>query len=235
MATIQFNLLPDVKLEYIKTRRTKQMVVSVSIVASIIAFVIFLFLIFTVDVFQKKNTSDLSKDIKKYSSQLQAIPDLNKILTIQGQLATLPSLHDQKLVSSRTFAYLQQITPSTATISDVKIDYTADTINITGAAPSLDIVNTYTDTMKFTTYSTKDKSVVKQPAFKNVVLSSFARNSDAATFTVTASFDPIIFSNTEEPALTVPNIQSTRSSVDQPSTLFKQNTTTTSTTSGATR
>jgi hypothetical protein len=225
MATIQFNLLPDVKLNYIKTKRIKQMVISVSLVLSIISIVIFLFLLFTVDVFQKKNMSDLNKDIKTYGAQLQKTPNLNQILTVQGQLSALTGLHDQKVASSRAFGYIQQFTPSTATISDFKIDYTADTISITGQAPSLDVVNTFTDTMKFTTYSTSDKSVTNQKAFKNVVLSSFARNNDAATFTITTSFDPVIFSNTETPKLTVPNIQSTRSSVDQPSVIFKQNST----------
>ncbi len=227
MSNIQFNLLPDVKLDYIKTKRTKQTVISVSLLLSVIALVIFLFLLFTVDVFQKKSTNDLNSDIKKYSGQLQAVPDLNKILTIQGQLASLPALHDQKAVSSRTFQYIQQVTPSAATISDLKLDYKADTISVTGAAPSLDVVNTFTDTLKFTTYSTSDKSAVNKPAFSAVVLSSFARNTDAATFTVTATFDPAIFSNTVTPTLTVPDIQSTRSSIGQPTNIFKQNTGTT--------
>jgi len=222
MSNIQFNLLPDVKLDYIKTRRTKQTVISVSVLLSIVALIIFLFLLFTVDVFQKKNISDLNKDIKKFSGQLQAVPDLNKILTVQNQLASLPALHDQKSVSSRTFGYIQQVTPNNATISDLKLDYSANTISITGAAPSLDVVNTYTDTLKFTKFSTADKTSVNQSAFSDVVLSSFARTTDSATFTITASFNPIIFSNTETPTLTVPNIQSTRSAVDQPS-IFKKN------------
>ncbi len=232
MPNIQFNLLPDVKLEYIKTNRTKKMVISVSIILSIVSLIIFLFLLFTVDVFQKKNMSDLNKDIKKYSSTLQAVPDLNKILTIQDQLNALPSLHDQKAVSSRTFQYIQQVTPNAATISDLKVDYVANTITITGNAPSLDVVNTFTDTLKFTTFSTSDKTAVNKRAFTGVVLSTFSRGSDNANFTITANVDPTIFSNTEDPKLTVPNIQSTRSAIDQPTDIFKQSTTTTSTGTG---
>jgi Tfp pilus assembly protein PilN len=224
MTSIQFNLLPDVKLQYIKTNRTKKMVISVSLLLGALSLIIFLFLLFSVDVFQKKNMTDLSRDIKTYSGNLQSVPQLNKILTIQGQLSTLPGLHDSKAVSSRTFQYIQQVTPSTATISDLKVDYVANTISITGDAPSLDVVNTFTDTLKFTTYSTSDKTVVDKHAFTGVVLSTFSRSSTSAHFTIAATVDPVIFSNTEDPKLTVPNIQSTRSSVDQPTAIFKQNT-----------
>jgi hypothetical protein len=227
MATIQFNLLPDVKLNYLKTHRTKQLVISVAVLLIIISLVIFLFLLFTVDVFQKKSMSDLNKDIKTYGTELQKVPNLNQILTVQDQMSALPGLHDQKEASSRAFGYVQQITPRNATISDLKIDYSASTVSITGQAPNLDVVNTFTDTMKFTTYSTSDKTVTNQKAFSGVVLSSFARSNASATFTVTAKFDPAIFSNSVTPTLTVPNIQSTRSSLDQPSIIFKQNSTTT--------
>ena len=185
---IQFNLLPDVKLEYLRTRRTKRMVISGSLLLSAIALVIFLLLLFTVDVFQKKNMNDLNRDIKTYSTQLQGTTDINKILTIQNQLSVLPSLHDQKAAASRTFGYIQQLTPNNATISNLKLDYTQNAVTITGAAPSLDVVNTFTDTLKFTKYSTTDQSVTGKPAFTNVVLSSFSRDSTNASYTITAAF-----------------------------------------------
>ena len=52
---IQFNLLPDVKQEYLKAKRTKQLVVLVSIIASATALTVLLLLFISVNVVQKKS------------------------------------------------------------------------------------------------------------------------------------------------------------------------------------
>ncbi len=102
---IQFNLLPDVKLEYIKARRTNRLVIGTSLIVSSAALVIFILLFMTVNVFQKKNITDLTADIKHGSAQLQSIPELNKVLTIQNQLSVLPGIHDQKAIASPIWLY----------------------------------------------------------------------------------------------------------------------------------
>jgi len=200
---VQFNLLPDVKLEYVKTQRTKRLLTVVSFVASAAGLVILLLSIVSVDVVQKKNLHDLNNDISKYSSQLKAVPDLDKILTVQNQLGTLTSLHDQKPVTSRLFSYITQLTPAQANLNNLAIDFTANTLTIGGTAPSLDTVSTYTDTLKATTYGVKGTSGSK-PAFSNVVLSSFGRTDTGATFTITLGFDPTIFNTKDQVSLTVP-------------------------------
>lgn len=219
---IQINLLPDVKLQYLKVRRTQRLVVSVSTLLIVASLFIFVLLIGTVDVFQKKNLSDLNHDISTYTKQLQNTPNLNKILTVQNQLQVLTNLHDQKPAASRLFGYLQQVTPSDASISEFNIDYTQNTISMTGNAGSLDTVNAFTDTLKFTTYKKSDGTSAN--AFTSVVLSAFSRNASGATYTITASFDPNIFSNGTNASLSVPNIISTRSIIEQPTDLFQSNT-----------
>ncbi|HET7629769.1 MAG TPA: hypothetical protein VFK03_00175, partial [Candidatus Saccharimonadales bacterium] len=149
---IQFNLLPDVKLEYIKTQRTKNFVVAISLIAGASAIAIFVLLMLTVNIWQAKTIGDLSQDIKSTSQQLKATPDLDKILTVQSQLGSLHSLHEQKAAAPRLFGYLAQVTPDKATISDITVDYSLNTMSITGNAPSLDVVNTFTDGLKFTKY-----------------------------------------------------------------------------------
>ena len=216
---IQLNLLPDVKLQYLKVRRTQRLVISISMLLIATSLVIFVLLIGTVDVFQKKNLSDLNRDINTYKHQLQTTPNLNKILTVQNQLQVLTSLHDQKPAASRLFGFLQQMTPSDASISQINIDYTQNTISVTGNANSLDVVNAFTDTLKFTTYKKTDGTSAN--AFSAVVLSQFSRSSSGATYTITASFDPTIFNSANNTSLTVPNIISTRSIVEQPTDLFQ--------------
>lgn len=218
---IQFNLLPDVKLEFVRTQRIKRTVISASVIATGSAFLIFLILFLAVNVAQKKHMSDQNKDIKKYSTELKNTPDLDKILTIQSQLKSLPSLHSQKVAASRTFRYIQQITPTNVTLSDFTADYVENTMSITGQASGLDRVNAFVDTLKYTKYT--DGKLSGQPAFSQVVLSQFTRSASATTFTITTSYDPAIFDNASAYVnLTIPNGVTTPSVVEQPTDIFQK-------------
>lgn len=223
---IQFNLLPDVKLEYIRTRRSKRMVLVVSVGVASAALLIFVGLFLFVNVLQRKHISDLNSDIKENISTLQQIPDLSKVLTIQNQLNSLTALHQQKPAASRLLDYLTQVTPNAVSISDVKVDFTAHTMAISGSADSLKTVNQYADTLKFTTY-VSDGNATPTKAFSDVVLTSFTKNdTQKADYQISFSFDQSIFDNTQKVTLTVPKIVSTRSEVDKPGDLFKANQTT---------
>lgn len=213
---IQFNLLPDVKLQFIKARYTKRLMEFVSVIVIAASLLVFAMMMVTVNVVQKKSLHDLDGDIQRYSKQLKATPDLDKMLTVQNQLNTLTDLHSQKAVASRLFSYLSQLTPAQASISKLDIDFTQNTLTINGEAPALDVVNTYTDTLKATTYTTKDNKTAVR-AFSNVVLSSFGRDSESATYTITANFDPVIFSGASDVTLEVP----AGATVD-PSALFQK-------------
>lgn len=218
---IQFNLLPDVKLEYIKARRSKRMVLLISAGLTAFALIVFIGLFMVVNVFQTKRINDLNKDIKKHTATLEKVPDLDKILTLQNQLGSLTSLHDQKVISSRTMDYLAQVTPAKATISDIQIDFGAHTMSITGNADALSTVNKYADTLKFTTYTTNESTEPKN-AFSDVVLASFASTEKGASYQLTMTFDPVIFDATKQVTLSVPKITSTRSETEKPGDLFEQ-------------
>ena len=215
---IQFNLLPDVKLAYIKAERTKRLVTTVSLIAGTVALSIFVILFLTVNVVQKKNLKDLNKDISSTTQKIQSTKDLDKILTVQNQLNSLSGLHDQKVVASRLYDYLGKVTPPTITISSLSVDYALNTMSIAGDSRSLDQVNTYVDTLKFTKFAT-DKDETVKPAFTNVVLSSFSRTKDGAEYTITLSYDPAIFAATNKVEIKVPTTVTTRSVTEQP--LFK--------------
>jgi len=203
---VQFNLLPDVKLVYVKTQHTKRLITLVSFVVSAAGIAILVVALLTVDVVQKKALSDENHDIQHYSAQLKSVPDLDKILTVQNQLNTLSTLHNQKPVTSRLFSYISQVTPALANLNQLDIDFSANTLTIGGTAPSLDVVSTYTDTLKATTYqATKTGGgSANTHAFSQVVLSSFGRNDSGATFTITCDFDPIVFNTDDNVKLTVP-------------------------------
>lgn len=219
---IQFNLLPDIKIQYLKARRQKHLVLLVSTVTIIASVAVLVLLIGMVFVIQKKSIKDLSGDITVASDELKSTPDLTKMLTVQNQLKALPALHEDKPMASRIFEYISQSTPTSVSISRLNADFTLSTITISGSTDTLGTVNTFADTLKFTTYHTETAPETESPAFKNVVLSSFGRDSTGASYTLIFEFDPIIFSEGEEVTLTVPKKITTRSQTEQPTALFKQ-------------
>lgn len=217
---VQFNLLPDIKIQYLKARHQKRLFMLISTVVTIATVVVVVIVASFVFGVQRKSINDLNKDIDSKGAALSSTPDLNKILTVQNQLNALPGLHDDKPVATRLFGYVSQITPSEATIARLNVNFVENTLTVTGSASSLEVVNVFADTLKFTMYTTSDDTTQK-PAFSEVVLSNFGRDEKLATYTLTTKFDPIIFSELEEVKLTVPNVVTTRSEVAQPGALFK--------------
>jgi Tfp pilus assembly protein PilN len=217
---IQFNLLPAVKLDYVKTKRNKRLTVLASVLVGGVSLAILAILFIAVQGAQRKYSRDLSKDIKAESAKMESIPDLNKILTIQNQLNSLPSLHDKKPAASQLFTYLKQVTPAKVSIANLQIDFDAQTMTITGSADSINSVNIFVDTLKFTTYTASGGSSTN--AFSDVVLSSFGRDDKGASYSITLKFDPVIFDTTKQVTLTVPQGKiTTRSETEKPEALFQ--------------
>jgi Tfp pilus assembly protein PilN len=203
---IQFNLLPDIKIQYLKARRQKHLVMLGSTVVVIFSVAVLAILITVVFGLQKKNISDLSRDINSKSSQLQGTQNLSRMLTVQNQLTSLTALHDNKPVVTRLYSFITQVTPASASISRLDIDFQKNTISMTGAADSLSTINSFTDALKFATYHTVVNSKVEKPSFSAVVLSTFSRSDKGASYTITLSFDPALFSEQSDVVLTVPNV-----------------------------
>jgi Tfp pilus assembly protein PilN len=217
---IQFNLLPDIKIQYLKARRQKHLVMLGSTAVIVFSVALIAILISIVFGLQKKNISDLSHDVTSKSQQLQSTKNLSRMLTVQNQLTSLPALHDTKPVTSRLYAYIQEIVPTSASVSRVNADFQKNTVTLTGAAESLATINSFTDAMKLATYATKDNPNSKKPAFSAVVLSTFSRDDKAASYTIDAQFDPALFSEKDDVTLTVPNV-TTRSNGGGTQALFK--------------
>lgn len=218
---IQFNLLPDVKLDYVKTHRTKRIVTLVagSIAAGSLTILVLLFI--AVNVVQRARLNKLNASIAEDTKTLQDTPNLNKVLTVQNQLNSLTELHSRKPQLTRLDGYLQKITPTNTSIADLTIDFSASTMTFSGAANNLATINKFIDTLKFTSYKYDD---VTGSPFSSVVLSSFSAAKDEATYQITLVFDPVIFDSTKTVSLEVPNTVTTRSATDKP--LFQSKDTT---------
>ncbi|PJE65027.1 hypothetical protein COU91_03815 [Candidatus Saccharibacteria bacterium CG10_big_fil_rev_8_21_14_0_10_47_8] len=219
MSTVQFNLLPDVKLEFYKAQRTKGLIFKLAFLVLAVAVGVMVISFAVANVVQKKALSDADGDIKKYSNQLQATPDLEKILTVQNQLKALPTLHQQKHILSRLYTYLPSITPEKVNIGKLTLDAKANTMVITGTSDKIETVNKFADTLKFTSYTTTGTSN-KKPAFKSVVLDAIGRDETTVSYTVNVEFDPTLFEAGQSIVLVVPQELTTRSVTESPGAVF---------------
>lgn len=217
----QFNLLPDVKLEYIRTKRAQSLVISISTILIVISIIVLVLLYIYVAIIQKNHINNLSGQITSNTQQISSNTNLDKILTIQNQLESLPALDNAKPATTQLLSYINELTPAAATISDVSVNLTTDSGSVQGNADTVSTVDTFVDTLKFTDFTTVKTSAAN--AFSNVVLSDFAENtsSSGVTYTITFSFNPLIFSETQPATLTVPQIVTTRSITQQPTDLFQ--------------
>lgn len=200
---IQFNLLPDVKKEYVKAKRAKRMIMSASVLASAAAIGVTVIMFTFVHVAQKKNISDLSKDIKSVTSEIKATPNLDSILTVQNQLALLPQLHEAKPQTSRLFDYLAFVSPQTVRISSVDLDTKLSLMNLSGTADSIATVNKFVDNLKAVQYSV-DGSTDSAAPYSNVV-TQISGSNESAEFRITMSFDPTIYNNTKNVVMRLGN------------------------------
>jgi Tfp pilus assembly protein PilN len=227
MSFIQINLLPEVKLKYIKSQRTRNLVVSGSVVASGIAVAILILMMATVYVVQKKQLSGADKDIQNASSQLESIDSLPDILTVQKQLDTLVGLHQSKHVTSRIFSYLPAVTPTNVFVGKLGVDLATNSMKIDGTAKNQAAVNTFIDTLKYTTY-TIGTDAQERKAFTKVIESGFGITEDNTSYSLSVTFDPTLFNNNSidsngnqvAPKLHVPKTTTTRSVIDNPNSLF---------------
>lgn len=234
---IQFNLLPDVKQEYIKAVYRRRLISLVCFVVGGAFLIIFILMFLYVRVSQTRHLSNLDNNIKKGVTELRETKDLDKILTVQNQLASLPGLHDVKVMTSRIFEYLGQITPAQASVTDVDLDIEGKKISLKGTADNLLTVNKFVDTLKFTEFKLEGEDPKQDKAFSSVVLQSFsigAANSTApgasqVSYEINFIYNEAIFMNTavdgsavaNSVKLTVPNIITTRSETQKPAALFQ--------------
>ena len=212
---IQFNLLPDVKLEYIRARKLKRTLIGVSVLFAGVMLVTAVLLFLGVNVAQKKHLNDLGKDVSITTKQIQATPDLDRIITVQNQLTSLPGLYDQRPAAKRLFGYLGQVTPSNVTISSVSVDFTASVLTLKGASKNFLGINTFVDTLKFTKFNVADGTGTDALAFSKVVLTSFGTSDAGSSYDISLSFDPALFDNLKEVKLIVPQTITTRSQSGQ--------------------
>ncbi len=216
----QFNLLPDVKQNYINAERTRRTVTAIAVLVTGACVAIFLVMLSVVYGVNRAQLSSADANVKKYQGQLSSISNLGNILTVQNQLHSLLTLHQNKHITSRLFTFLKQLTPSNVKLGSVQLDLTTNTIQISGTADSQKTVNTFIDTLKFTTLKIDGKDSGRK-AFPSVIESSFGLSRTIATYSLSVQFDPSLFANSGNATLNVPaGLSTTRSVLEDPANVL---------------
>lgn len=229
---IQFNLLPDVKLEYLRAKRMKRVVVVLSSLTVGVVLVFLGGLFTTVNIVQGRHIANLESDITAVAGSIKQIDDIDRMLTVQGQLFSIDELHEGKPVVSRLFDFIETFVPVGVSINSLDVNIANQAIEISGATESITEVNRFVDTIKFTDYvivedgstdlelAIEDDDSESGRAFSSVVLSSFSRDDDSANFSIDMTFEPLIFESQNEVALFVKRLITTRSELNRPEALF---------------
>ena len=201
---IEINLIPDVKQEFIHAQRLRAKVISGSILGMLAAVALIVILGALLGAEAVRNVvadSSITSEYKK----MQANADLKDVVTIQNQLANIPSLDQNKTMSSRLFDALSAINPqapNSVKMTNVVLDPTAKTISIEGTA-----ANSYTatDALKKTILNatisyTKASATSTTPLTSDVTLGETSYGEDSTgnkvlRFKMTFTYPDQLFSN----------------------------------------
>ena len=136
---IEVNLIPDVKQELISARRTRSMVVSISILAMIGSGAVVVVLGLYVFAGQSVRGVIADNSITSEFAELEKTKDLSNMLTVQNQLTKLSETHSNKNVSSRLFDVLSVIVPAepnTVALTSTNMDTESGILTIEGQSPA---------------------------------------------------------------------------------------------------
>lgn len=212
---IQVNLLPDIKLQYLKAQHNKRLIISTSLLVILTAVGIAVLMALYVYLNQPAHTNRLQADIDQGIAELEAIENLGTILTVNQQLIALPDLHQQKPLFSRLPELLVRIVPQEIRLSQVEISLIdgLGTIRLTGSGDTTKRINQFADILKNAQYAV-DGSEDKVAVFSGVEFSISIPEGDEIGFQAEMDLDATIFGATNtEVEFSVPSIVSTQSNI----------------------
>ena len=231
---IELNLLPDVKKEFINAQRTRNTVISLSILVTIAAGVITLLLAISVYGGQTAIIAVQTDSIKKKESELQKKPEINKYLTVQNQLKNIDSLHSSKMIYSQLFGYLQSLNPAAPNniaLNSVKVSKDELSVELMGNVKDFAALTVFKTTLESASlkYSEGDSDqTTTSKLFDSVTLAEAGlKNTDSGAvvnFTIRLTYPAVIFApSTKSPQVVVPSQVTSDADRNAPKEIFGSN------------
>lgn len=232
---IQINLIPDVKQQYLKARRMRNLAITLSIVAGLAAgalvVVSILFLLIQVG---REKLADMSID-SEYK-QLSQVSDLSNLVTIQNQLSLISGQNQSRSVDSRLFSVIESINPpapNDVRFTSVKLDPTASLLTLEGVAdagyPAVEALKKTIANVQFEYQESAEDTQTKTIPIADeleVGETSFGQTSDGRRvlrFEITLKYPEILFTNKAHNARIITptrKIDVTDSRIQVPDSLF---------------
>lgn len=217
---IKLNLLPEVKQEYLRTRRLQLKVMSIASITTMAAIGLVVLLAAWVYGGQTWQKADLTSKIDQNSQRLKSVPEVNEYLTVQNQLDHLSELHAAKNDFSRLMNYLPALNPAkphNVRLNNIELSATDgdNRLHLQGEVADYTGLNTFRDTLTNAELKYDDLS---EPLFETVAVtsSSLERNrltgGDLVAFKIELIYNPNAFlASINNPTVVVPNINTTQS------------------------
>ena len=223
---IRLNLLPDVKIEYLKTKRAHAQVIGVASIVTMAAIGLVVLLAIWVYGGQDFLKKDLTEKLQKNAATLKAKPEIDKYLTLQNQLANLTALHESKSDFSRLLQFLPSITPEGVKFSGIEL--TADeelgyTLVFQGETKDYTGLATLRDTLVNAMLAPEGVDVKDgEKLFETVTVAtssigSSTNGGSVVSFRIETAYNPNAFlASIKNPTVSVPTLTTTQSAQSSP-------------------
>ena len=221
---IKLNLLPDVKLEYLHTKRMQAQVISIASLVTLAAIGLVVFLALWVYGAQTLQKNHYTGEIKKNAATLKSIKDIDKYLTIQNQLANITALHDSKSDFSRLLTYLPTLNPSqpnNVTLTNVELisNELGNTLALQGEAKDYTALTTFRDTLLNAQlkYGDTNEKLFESVNVAASSLEQSIKGPQIVVFRIDTVYNPNAFlASIENPEVVVPIKTTTQSAQSSP-------------------
>lgn len=233
---IHLNLLPDVKRDFLKAKRDQARVISIAILSVFIVGGITVALAIWVYAAQTIHINLLTQNIKDRVAEIEAIPDINKYVTLQNQLANLSALHNGKSDFSRLLTILPTLnpkSPNNVELSAVVLGTEENTMMLDGRVSDFTGLVTFRDILQNAELEYRvdaDAEVTKEKLFNEVVIveqgmSKTAEGETVVGFKISVKYNPAAFvSSSRDVTVQVPKLDTTPSKQGSPNLFASDNT-----------
>ncbi|MEO5499202.1 MAG: hypothetical protein ABIR46_01750 [Candidatus Saccharimonadales bacterium] len=226
---ITLNMLPDVKREFIRTRRLQTKVIALAILASAVALGLVALLALWVYGAQALQKNNLTQSINKNLADLKSVKDIDKYITIQNQLNNIASLHESKGIYSRLFDILPKlnpVAPNSVKINTLEVDGVNKTATFEGQTTTFTALQTFRDTLQNaklsyrlldTTENAEPEALFSSVKIEAQGIGKTQEGQVIVSFKILTTYNELVF----ERAVTindvlVPNKETTQSTIDAP-------------------
>ena len=193
----QVNLLPGLKQDKLKGKRTRQLAISIGVTVAVIAIVV------PVILFAYRSTQSLvlsrtQKSINEHLDTIRNFEDIDTMLSVKDNLNDLPALYNRRLYISELFKILPAATPQEVRFSSLEITSSSG-FTIVGRTDSYRAVEKLFEALKQLSVEVKINRIEPDPQangdFQNLLLlEQSGLSGDEVSFTITGQFNPGLIS-----------------------------------------